>query len=45
MDQAAAVSPAIGKVNPIGEVFNCAFALCMADPDPYGSTSVGKIDL
>jgi hypothetical protein len=37
--------PAIGRVNPVGEAFNCAIAAGIADPNPYDGLSFGKVDL
>jgi hypothetical protein len=44
-DKAAAASPAIDRVNPVGEAFNCAIAAGVADPDPYDGIGFGKVDL
>lgn len=44
-DAAAAASPAIDKVNPVGQAFNCAIAAGVADPNPYDGISFGQVDL
>lgn len=44
-DQAAAASPQVDKVNPVGEAFSCAIAAGLADPDPYDGIDFGKVDL
>ena len=44
-DKAAAASPLIDKVNPVGQAFNCAIAAGVADPDPYDGIDFGKLDL
>lgn len=44
-DRAAAASPRIGKVNPVGQAFNCAISAGIADPDPYDGISYGMVDL
>jgi hypothetical protein len=37
--------PAISRVIPVGQAFNCAIARGIADPDPYDGLDPGKIDL
>ena len=37
--------PAIARVIPVGQAFNCAIARGIADPDPYDGIDPGKIDL
>jgi hypothetical protein len=37
--------PAIARVIPVGQAFNCAIARGIADPDPYDGLDQGKIDL
>ena len=44
-DLAARRNPAIGRLHPVGEAFNCAIARGIADPNPYDGTSFGKVDL
>lgn len=44
-DLAAAATPMIGKVHPVGQAFNCAMAAGIADPDPYDGIAAGQIDL
>lgn len=44
-DQAAAATPSIGKVHPVGQAFNCAIAAGLADSDPYDGIAAGQIDL
>jgi hypothetical protein len=44
-DLAAQTSPAIDKVNPVGQAFTCAIQTGLADPDPYDGIAFGKIDL
>lgn len=44
-DAAAAATPAIAKVHPVGQAFTCAIAAGLADPDPYDGTGFGQIDL
>ncbi|MGN6375702.1 MAG: DUF4886 domain-containing protein [Sphingomonas sp.] len=44
-EAAAAATPAIDRVNPVGSAFNCAIAAGVADPDPYDGTSFGTVDL
>jgi hypothetical protein len=44
-DRARAANPSIKRINPVGEAFNCAIALGIADPNPYDGIAPGKIDL
>lgn len=44
-DRAAAQSRPRARINPVGQAFNCAFALGVADPNPYDGTSYGQVDL
>lgn len=44
-DKAAAATPLIDKVNPVGQAFNCAIEAGVADPDPYDGIDFGKVDL
>jgi len=44
-DLARAANPSIRRINPVGEAFNCAIALGIADPNPYEGVAPGKIDL
>ena len=44
-DKAAAATPLIDKVNPVGQAFTCAIEAGVADPDPYDGTDFGKVDL
>ncbi len=44
-DLAAAGSPAIRAVIPVGEAWNRAFQTGIADPNPYDGISAGQIDL
>jgi hypothetical protein len=44
-DLARAAHPLIRRINPVGEAFNCAIELGIADPNPYDGISPGKIDL
>lgn len=44
-DLARAAHPSIKRINPVGEAFNCAIAVRIADPNPYDGISPGKIDL
>jgi hypothetical protein len=37
--------PAIARVVPVGEAFNCAIARRVADPNPYDGVTEGQIDL
>lgn len=44
-DQVRDVVPAIARVIPVGQAFNCAIASGLADPNPYDKVKAGKIDL
>lgn len=44
-DAAAQASPAIRRVNPVGEAFSCAIAAGYADPDPYDGIAFDRLDL
>jgi len=44
-DKAAATSPAIKSVIPVGEAFNRAIETGVADPNPYDGITPGQIDL
>jgi hypothetical protein len=44
-DKAAATSPAIKSVIPVGEAFNRAIETGVADPNPYDGITPGEIDL
>jgi hypothetical protein len=44
-DMARAAHPSIKRINPVGEAFNCAIALGIADPNPYDGIARGKINL
>jgi hypothetical protein len=44
-DQAHAAVPALARVVPVGQAFNCAIALGIADPNPYDGLASGQIDL
>lgn len=44
-DQVRAAVPAIARVIPVGEAFNCAIARAVADPNPYDGVARGQIDL
>ena len=44
-DQVRAADPAIARVIPVGEAFNCAIARRIADPNPYDGLTRGQIDL
>lgn len=44
-DQVRAAVPAIARVIPVGEAFNCAIARAVADPNPYDGVAPGQIDL
>lgn len=44
-DQVRAAVPAIARVVPVGQAFNCAIARSIADPNPYDGLVPGKIDL
>lgn len=44
-DLARAAHPAIRRINPVGEAFNCAIGRGIADGNPYDGIDPGKIDL
>jgi hypothetical protein len=44
-DRVRASVPAIGRVVPVGQAFNCAIARRIADPNPYDGLTPGQIDL
>lgn len=44
-DRVRALVPAIARVVPAGEAFNCAIDLGIADPNPYDGLTKGQIDL
>jgi hypothetical protein len=44
-DRVRAANPAIARVIPVGEAFNCAIARGLADGNPYDGIAAGKIDL
>jgi len=44
-DLAAATSPAIDKVHPVGQAFTCAITSGVAVANPYDGVPFGKIDL
>ena len=44
-DRVRAAVPAIARIVPVGEAFNCAIARGIADPDPYDGIAPGEIDL
>lgn len=44
-DQVRALVPAIRRVVPVGQAFNCAIARGIADPNPYDGIKPGRIDL
>lgn len=44
-DQVRATIPAIGRIVPVGQAFNCAIARKIADPNPYDGLTPGQIDL
>ncbi|MDR3508913.1 MAG: hypothetical protein P4L64_13545 [Caulobacteraceae bacterium] len=44
-DRAAAATPAIYGVLPVGQAWNRAIATGVADPNPYDGTSFGQVDL
>ena len=44
-DQAAAASPHIRGVIPVGDAWNRAFAAGVADPNPYDGTAAGQLNL
>ena len=44
-DQVRAADPAIARVVPVGQAFNCAMTRGIADPNPYDGLGAGQIDL
>jgi hypothetical protein len=44
-DRVRAAVPAVARIVPVGEAFNCAIARGIADPDPYDGVTPGEIDL
>lgn len=44
-DRAKEASPAIGRVHPVGQAFNCAITSGIADANPFDGIEAGKIDL
>ena len=44
-DRVKAVVPAIARIVPVGQAFNCAIAHKIADPNPYDGLTPGQIDL
>lgn len=44
-DQVRALVPAIRRVIPVGQAFNCAIARGIAEADPYDGVQPGRIDL
>ncbi len=44
-DAVVAATPAIRRINPVGEAFTCAITAGVADPDPYDGIAAGQIDL
>jgi hypothetical protein len=44
-DRVRELVPAIARVIPVGQAFNCAIARGIADPDPYDGVTRGQIDL
>ena len=44
-DLARRSNPAIGRVHPVGEAFNCAIAAGIADSNPYDGLTFGQVDL
>jgi hypothetical protein len=44
-DAAAAASPYVSDVIPVGEAWNRAFANGLADPNPYDGVAFGQLDL
>ena len=45
IDKAAMANPAVDRVNPVGEAFNCAIAAGVADGNPYDGVAFNQIDL
>jgi hypothetical protein len=44
-DEVRARVPAIARVIPVGQAFNCAIERKIADPNPYDGLTQGQIDL
>lgn len=44
-DRVRAEVPAIARIVPVGQAFNCAIARRIADPNPYDGLTPGQIDL
>jgi hypothetical protein len=44
-DRVRAAVPAIARVVPVGEAFNCAIARRIADANPYDGITTGQVDL
>lgn len=44
-DRVASQVPAIARVVPVGQAFNCAIRRKVADPNPYDGLAPGQIDL
>lgn len=44
-DRVRAEVPAIRRIIPVGQAFNCAISRGIADPDPYNGISPGQVDL
>lgn len=44
-DRVRATVPAVARVVPVGQAFNCAIARRVADPNPYDGLTAGEIDL
>jgi len=44
-DDAAAISPGVRAVNPVGEAWNLAMTTGVADPNPYDGISAGMVNL
>lgn len=44
-DRVRAIVPAVDRVIPVGQAFNCAIAGGVADPNPYDGLVAGTIDL
>jgi hypothetical protein len=44
-DHVRALVPSIARIIPVGQAFNCAIALKIADPNPYDGLTPGEVDL
>jgi hypothetical protein len=44
-DSVRALVPAISRIIPVGQAFNCAIAKGIADPNPYDGLAPGLVDL